>query len=99
IVELGPETPWHVSRFHPTHRLTTVSHTPVATLRRAREVGLQVGLHYVYTGNIPGDEGENTFCHHCGKLLIDRYGFSIGHYGIKNGRCPDCQAAVSGVEM
>jgi pyruvate formate lyase activating enzyme len=99
IVELGPEIPWHVSRFHPIYRLTTVSHTPVATLRRAREIGLQTGLHYVYTGNIPGDEGENTFCHHCGKLLIDRYGFSIGHYGIKNGRCPDCQTTVAGVEM
>jgi pyruvate formate lyase activating enzyme len=99
IVELGPETPWHVSRFHPTYRLTDVAHTPVATLRRAREIGLQTGLHYVYTGNIPGDEGENTLCHHCGKVLIDRYGFSIGRYSVQNGRCPDCQAAVAGVEM
>jgi len=38
-------------------------------------------------------------CHQCGKVLIDRYGFSIGHYGIKNGRCPDCQMPVAGVEM
>lgn len=99
IMDLGPETPWHVSRFHPTYRLTTCSHTPVASLRRAREIGIRAGLHYVYTGNIPGDEGENTLCHHCGKLLIDRYGFSIGHYAIRNGRCPDCQTPVAGVEL
>jgi pyruvate formate lyase activating enzyme len=99
LKDLGPETPWHVSRFHPTYRLTTVSHTPAATLRRAREIGLQEGLHYVYTGNIRGDEGENTLCHKCGKVLIERYGFSIGHYGIKSGRCPGCQTPVAGVEM
>jgi pyruvate formate lyase activating enzyme len=99
IKDLGPETPWHVSRFHPTYRLTTVSSTPVATLRRAREIGLQAGLHHVYTGNIPGDEGEKTFCHHCGRVLIDRYGFSTGRYAIQNGRCHDCKTRVAGVEM
>jgi pyruvate formate lyase activating enzyme len=99
LKDLGPETPWHVSRFHPTYRLTTVSHTPAATLRRAREIGLHEGLHYVYTGNIRGDEGENTLCHKCGKVLIERYGFSIGHYGIESGRCPGCQTPVAGVEM
>jgi pyruvate formate lyase activating enzyme len=99
LKDLGPETPWHVSRFHPTYRLTTVSHTPATTLRRAREIGLHEGLHYVYTGNIRGDEGENTLCHKCGKVLIERYGFSIGHYGIESGRCPGCQTPVAGVEM
>jgi pyruvate formate lyase activating enzyme len=86
IVELGPETPWHVSR-------------PVATLKRAREIGLQVGLQYVYTGNIPGDQGEKTLCHNCKGVLIDRFGFATGHYAIKNGRCPDCQTSVAGVGM
>lgn len=99
IMELGPETPWHVSRFHPTYMLTNVASTPVATLRRAREIGLEAGLHYVYTGNIPGDQGEKTFCHHCGRVLIDRFGFATGQYAIKKGRCPDCQTPVAGVEM
>ena len=99
LKDLGPETPWHVSRFHPTYRLTEVAPTPAATLRRAREIGLREGLHYVYTGNIPGDEGENTSCHKCGKVLISRYGFSIGHYAIKAGCCPDCQTPVAGVEV
>ncbi len=99
IKELGPETPWHVSRFHPTYRLTTLSSTPVATLKRAREIGLQEGLHYVYTGNIPGDQGEKTLCHHCGRVIVDRFGFSTGQYDIRKGRCPDCQTSVAGVEM
>jgi pyruvate formate lyase activating enzyme len=99
IKDLGPETPWHVSRFHPTYRLTTVSSTPVSRLRRARKIGLETGLRYVYTGNIPGDEGEKTFCHHCNRVLIDRYGFSTGRYVIQNGRCPDCKTPVAGIEM
>jgi pyruvate formate lyase activating enzyme len=99
ILALGPETPWHVSRFHPTYKLRDVRSTPVATLKRAREIGLEVGLHYVYTGNLPGDQGEKTLCHHCGLVLIDRFGFATGQYVIKKGRCPDCQTPVAGVEM
>ena len=99
ILELGPETPWHVSRFHPTYMLRNIPSTPVATLKRAREIGLQVGLHFVYTGNVPGDQGEKTLCHQCGRVLIDRFGFATGKYAIKKGRCPDCQTPVAGVEM
>ncbi len=99
IMELGRETPWHVSRFHPTYRLRSVSNTPATTLKRAREIGLEAGLHYVYTGNMPGDQGENTLCHHCGRVLVDRYGFSTGQYDIKKGCCPSCQTPVAGVGM
>ena len=99
IMELGRETPWHVSRFHPTYRLRGVSNTPASTLKRAREIGLEAGLHYVYTGNMPGDQGENTLCHHCGRVLVDRYGFSTGQYDIKKGCCPSCQTPVAGVGM
>jgi pyruvate formate lyase activating enzyme len=99
IKDLGPETPWHVSRFHPSFRLRNLSSTPVSTLRRAREIGLEAGLHYVYTGNVPGDQGENTLCHNCNRVLIDRYGFATGHYAILKGRCPDCDTPVAGVGM
>lgn len=99
IKGLGADTPWHVSRFHPTYRLTNVQRTPATTLKRAREIGLQEGLRYVYTGNLPGDQGENTLCHQCGQVLIDRFGFASGHYAIKNGRCPDCGTRVAGIEM
>jgi len=51
--------------------------TPVATLVRAREIGRQAGLRYVYVGNIPGEEGENTYCYACRELLIERLGYTI----------------------
>ena len=97
VNELGPETPWHISRFHPTYQLTDRPSTPVATLALAREIGLDAGLRYVYTGNVPGDTGENTFCHGCGEIVIERVGFRVGRLGIENGRCVHCGVAIDGV--
>ena len=94
---LGADTPWHISRFHPTYRLTDRPATPVKTLLAAREIGLNAGLKYVYTGNVPGETGEKTFCWSCGKVLIDRRGFSINGYAIADGRCPACGAVIDGV--
>jgi len=99
IASLGADTPWHVSRFHPTHELTDRPPTPVATLRRAREIGLEAGLHYVYTGNIPGDNGEHTFCPQCGEVLIERFGFSIKWRHLTGGHCRRCGAAIAGVGL
>lgn len=97
--ELGPETPWHVSRFHPLYRLTSVPSTPVQTVLKAREIGLKAGLYYVYSGNVPGQGGENTYCHKCGALLIERLGFTILQYNVSNAKCPKCHATVHGVGM
>jgi pyruvate formate lyase activating enzyme len=94
--ELGPEVPWHISRFHPDYRLTGLSPTPVQTLRHAWEIGKSEGLRYVYTGNVPGDQGEKTFCARCGTLLLDRVGFSIRNNHLKGGRCPQCQTLLDG---
>lgn len=96
---LGPETPWHISRFHPTYKLTDRPATPVETLVRAREIGLHEGLRYVYTGNVPGEAGERTFCYHCGNLLIERWGFRINAYHIENGKCAYCHTVVDGIGM
>jgi pyruvate formate lyase activating enzyme len=96
---LGPETPWHVSRFHPTYRMLDRPATPRATLERARQIGLEAGLRYVYTGNLPGDEGEKTFCHHCRELLIDRHGFQVVQNRLKQGGCPRCRTALYGVAL
>ena len=74
ILALGEETPWHLSRFYPTYKLGRLPPTPLDTIHRAREIGLRTGLRYVYVGNVPGDEGENTYCYHCAKLLIRRHG-------------------------
>ena len=97
LVNLDPDIPWHISRFHPTYRLTSVHPTPPSSLRRAREIGLEEGLRYVYTGNVPGDEGEKTFCHGCGVLLIDRYGFAVRKHAVRKGVCPHCGVKVPGV--
>lgn len=99
LQELGPETPWHISRFHPTFRLTDLPVTPVKTLQQAWEIGREVGLHYVYTGNVPGDQGEKTYCHHCGHLLLDRFGFTILKNELDHGSCPQCHHPLAGVGL
>jgi len=97
LADTDPGIPWHISRFHPTYRLVDRPVTPVASIRRARDLGYEAGLEYVYTGNIPGDEGEKTFCHNCRSLLIDRVGFHVSRNRIMEGRCPECGAGVPGI--
>jgi pyruvate formate lyase activating enzyme len=97
LVSLGKDTPWHISRFHPTYRLTDHPITPLKTLEYAREIGLKAGLHYVYVGNVPGNEGENTYCHQCGALLMKRFGFSVQKQDLSTGACTRCGAQVAGV--
>lgn len=97
--DLGSETPWHISRFHPTYKLTDRSRTPVATLLAAREIGIKAGLKYVYIGNVPGEGGEKTFCYQCGNLLIDRWGFHVKENLIKDGLCTHCGAQIHGVGL
>ena len=97
IKSVGPEIPWHVSRFYPRYRLIEKPPTPVDTLRMAREIGLEVGLRYVYEGNVPGEGGENTYCYTCKKVLIKRYGYQIIENHIINTKCPDCNTTVDGI--
>ncbi len=99
VANLGIDTPWHVSQFYPTYKLTDRPRTPLATLRRAREIGRAAGLRHVYEGNVPGEGGENTWCPSCATLLIERYGFVIGTNRIRNGVCPDCGTAIAGIGM
>lgn|SRR5574337_769770 len=96
IYSVGPEIPWHVSRFHPTYKLLDQPVTPVATLQKARQIGIETGLRYVYEGNVPG-QGEDTACWSCGKTLVTRFGFSIRDNRVKDGKCGYCGAAMDGV--
>ncbi len=95
--KVGVETPWHVTQFHPTYKLTDQPRTPVATLRRARQIGLDAGLRYVYEGNIPGEGGENTYCPNCSEMLIKRYGYFNESSRIEKGICPECSCVLDGV--
>ena len=95
--ELGPDTPVHFSRFYPLHKLRNLPPTPVSTLERARAVALSAGLEYVYVGNVPGHEGENTFCPRCKRLLIQRTGYMIGEIFLKEGQCAYCGKPIPGI--
>jgi len=95
--ELGPDTPLFFSRFHPDYRFTSVPATSVETLDRARRIALGVGLHYVYVGNVPGSEGENTYCPKDHTLLIARSGYQINRYNLVAGRCPACGTRIPGI--
>jgi pyruvate formate lyase activating enzyme len=97
ISEVGEDTPWHISQFYPTYKLITLPRTPVATLRKARKIGLEAGLKYVYEGNVPGENGENTYCPNCEKLLIHRFGYQIIENKIKNSTCTYCGAKIDGL--
>lgn len=97
VANLGIDTPWHVSQFYPTYQLTDRPRTPLATLKKARDIGRAAGLRYVYEGNVPGQGGENSLCPSCGSLLIKRSGYIIEVVRTRNGACPDCGAAVAGI--
>ena len=99
VESLGAETPWHISRFHPTYRMTDRPATPLATLVKARDIGIGAGLKYVYLGNVPGENGESTFCYHCGHLVIERWGFSVRKNFVENGACRFCGAKIDGVGL
>lgn len=97
IKGIDPDMPWHVTRFYPTFKMTDRPPTPVATLRRARKIGLDAGLTYVYEGNVPGEGGENTFCPACSKMVIERLGFSITTNNLAAGSCGHCGAKLAGI--
>ena len=95
--ELSVDVPWHVSRFHGDYQMEERPPTPVATLRRAVEIGRAEGLRFVYSGNVPGDADENTRCPGCRKLLLRRVGFSVTANALIEGACPDCRTPIPGI--
>ncbi len=95
--KLGPDTPLHFSRFYPMYKLRNLPPTPVSTLERARKIGLSVGLEYVYIGNVPGHEGENTHCPRCKKLLIQRIGYRILQNHLIGRTCRYCGHSLPGI--
>jgi pyruvate formate lyase activating enzyme len=95
--QLGPEVPLHFTRFYPLYKLRNLPPTPVQTLEEARRVALAVGLEYVYIGNVPGHEGENTYCPHCKKLVVRRIGYSIPEMHLKGGKCEYCGKPIVGI--
>ena len=98
VDRLGPDVPLHFSAFHPDWKLRDRPPTPPATLTRARGIALANGVHYAYTGNVRDPEGQSTWCHACGGLLIERDWYRLGAWNLTaDGRCATCGAACAGV--
>jgi pyruvate formate lyase activating enzyme len=95
--EVGEDTPWHISAFYPMYKLPDLPRTPVHILRKAREIGMDAGLKYVYLGNMFGEAGENTFCPECGKMLIQRLGYRMQENKIVDSKCSYCGTKIDGV--
>ncbi|NIA14568.1 MAG: AmmeMemoRadiSam system radical SAM enzyme, partial [Nitrospiraceae bacterium] len=92
LARISPDTPWHVTAFHPDYQMTHLRRTSAADLQRAYDAGKNAGLRHVYCGNLPGSMGgaENTHCHNCHALLVERQGFYVMDNRMTGGCCPDC---------
>jgi pyruvate formate lyase activating enzyme len=97
IRSIDPGIPWHVTAFHPTYKMIDRPPTPSSTLKKAREIGLTAGLKFVYTGNTPVTEGENTYCPNCRETLIARTGFWSKTAGLTGDSCRACGTRIPGV--
>ena len=97
VEHLGPGIPMHFTAFHPDWKMLQHSRTPRGTLERARRIALGNGVQYAYTGNVRDREGGSTWCSGCGALLIERNGYSLGHWGLDpDGHCRSCGVALPG---
>ncbi len=96
--DLGPDTPWHLSRFFPQYKMMDRGPTDEEVLAQTKETGESIGLHYIYLGNVFGS--TNTYCKKCGQTLIERTGYMTRVTGIDaDGRCKSCETALDGVGM
>jgi pyruvate formate lyase activating enzyme len=99
LASVSPDIPWHVTAFHKDYRMSDPENTTPEMLLHAAAIGKAAGLRYVYAGNIPGRVGdlENTRCHQCAALLVERYGYLVRSYRITaDGTCPQCGTSIPG---
>ncbi|MFZ5952624.1 MAG: AmmeMemoRadiSam system radical SAM enzyme [Candidatus Rifleibacteriota bacterium] len=93
---LGLSVPLHFTRFNPQYRLKRLPPTPVSVLDKARKEALRAGLQYVYTGNLPGHEGNHTYCPKCGSIVVERLSFSVLKNNHDHGKCSKCGFMLHG---
>jgi pyruvate formate lyase activating enzyme len=99
VAGVSPDIPWHVTAFHKDYRMSDPENTTPEMLMHAADIGRRNGLRYIYAGNLPGRVGdlENTRCHQCHALLVERYGYFIQNYRLtSDGACPDCHTKIPG---
>ncbi len=97
LENLGPDHPLHFLRFFPKYKLQRINPTSVSLLTRFRKTALDMGIRYVYVGNVPNHEGNHTFCHSCGRMLVKREGYVISQMHITDSTCRFCGAEIAGV--
>jgi len=98
VDKLGADVPMHFSAFHPDWKMQDVPPTPKASLIRAREIAMNNGVRYAYTGNVHNTAGDSTFCHQCGEKLIGRDWYELTDWKLTaDGRCESCGSACAGV--
>lgn len=94
---LGQDTPLHFSRFWPMYKLRDLPPTPEETLRKARNIAMQEGLHYVYIGNVRDYKTNSTYCPSCKKIVVKREGYTITERHIKHSKCTYCGEHLAGI--
>jgi len=98
VSDIGPDTPWHVTRYHPMYRAAEYGLTKPTTvdlLEKAYKIGKEEGVRYIYVGNVPGHNLESTYCPNCGELLIERWGFDVTKYKLTaDKKCPKCNTEI-----
>jgi len=97
LKNIGPDHPLHFLRFFPRYKLNRLPPTPVSTLTRYRKTAMAEGVRYVYVGNVARHEGNNTYCHNCTKLLIERRGYFIPTYNLIGNECKFCSTVIPGM--
>ena len=93
--ELGPDVPLHFSAFHPDYKMTDRERTPTATLKRIHDRAREIGIHYVFLGNVMADKGAHTYCPKCGKWVIKRSYMGLRKNRLVEGKCPKCKAEIN----
>ena len=93
--QLGELTPWHVTRFYPQYNELDIPPTPIATLEKAIRIGKETGLKFIYAGNVPGHNAENTFCFKCGKMVVQRQGYITNILGLNGVQCRYCGSGLN----
>lgn len=94
---LSADVPMHFTRFHAMYRIRNLPPTPVSTLERCRAIAKEEGIRYPYIGNVSGHRWENTFCHNCSRVIIERSGYFNVRNHVRGGACPYCGARIPGV--
>ncbi|MBU0479729.1 MAG: AmmeMemoRadiSam system radical SAM enzyme [Proteobacteria bacterium] len=97
LKNLGPDHPLHFLRFFPKYKLDRLPPTPVSILVEFRELAMREGIRYAYVGNVADHPGNNTYCHQCQKLLVERTGYTIPVYNLVGNQCKFCDTVIPGV--